>query len=198
MKIIVVAIYGLLALTAAAQETFSVTGTPIPAALVKVNYGSLPKTVQGFDLNICNETADKHSVTSSQIYQALVASNPSLQPIGRQIVMGLILHNQQRSVTTVLTVALNSAVGVLSVLGATRSGLSSNVLAGSALGATVGQQLLTTLKPVLSADQVERYESEVLEPALILDGGSCVERTMFALTSPGSSGKMSSLRFRVR
>jgi hypothetical protein len=133
MKVISATICGLLAMSAAAQETFSVTGTQIPAELVKVNYGRLPKTIQAFDLNICNQSAEKQSVTSSQIYQSLVVANPHLQPIGRQIIMGEILQNQQRSVTTVLTVVLNSTVGVLSVLGVARTGIPTNVLAGAAL-----------------------------------------------------------------
>jgi hypothetical protein len=198
MKLIGVAISGMLAMTVAAQDTFSVTGTQIPVNLVKVNYGRLPKTIQGFDLNICNESGEKQSVTSSQIYQALVTANPGLHPLGRQIVMGEILRNQQRSVTTVLTVVLNSAVGVLSVLGAARTGIPPNVLAGFAVGSTVGQQLLTSLKPVLTADQVQRYESQVLETALVLDTGSCVERTVFALEAPGTANTVQSLTFHVR
>jgi hypothetical protein len=198
MKLIGVAICGMLTMTAAAQQTFSVTGTHIPVELVKVNYGRLPKTIQGFDLNICNQSSAKQSLTSSQVYQALVEANPYLQPIGRQIMMGEILQNQQRSVTTVLTVVLNSAVGVLSVLGAARSGIPPNVLAGAAVGTAVGQQLLGSLKPVLTADQVQRFENQVLEPALVLDGGSCVERTVFALAASGTTSTLQSLTFHVR
>jgi hypothetical protein len=198
MKLIGVAICGWLAMSAAAEETFSVTGTQIPAELVKVNYGRLPKTIQAFDLNICNQSAGKQAVTSSQIYQALAEANPHLQPIGRQIIMGEILQNQQRSLATVLTVVLNSTVGVLSVLGAARTGVSTNVLAGAAVGSAVGQQLLSSLKPVLTADQVQRYESQVLEPALVLDGGSCVERTVFAVTAPGAAITIQTLTFHVR
>jgi len=197
MKLLGVAICGMLA-AASAQETFSVSGTQIPPELARVNYGGLPKAIQGFDLNICNLTAEKHSVGSSQIYQVLAESNPSLQPIGRQVMMPVILRNQRRSAATVLTVVLNSAVGVLSVLGAARTGVSANILAGTAVGSVVGQQLLNGLKPVLTADQVERYESQVLESALVLDGGSCVERTVFALAVPGSTRTVQTLRFHVR
>jgi hypothetical protein len=198
MKLIGIAICGLLAMTAAAQQTFSVTGTRIPVELVKVNYGRLPKTIQGFDLNICNQSSAKQPLTSSQVYQALVEANPYLKPIGRQIMMGEILQNQQRSVTTVLTVVLNSAIGVLSVLGAARSGIPPNILAGTAVGTAVGQQLLGSLKPVLTADQVQRFENQVLEPALVLDGGSCVERTVFALAASGATSTLQSLTFHVR
>ena len=198
MKLISLVIGGLLAMTAAAQETFSVTGTQIPTELVKVNYGKLPKTIQAYDLNICNQGTEKQSVTSSQIYQALVQANSHLQPIGRQIIMGEILQNQQRSVATVLAVVLNSAVGVLSVLGAARTAVPTNVLAGAAVGSAVGQQLLSSLKPVLTADQVQRYENQVLEPALVLDSGSCVERTVFALAAPEAAITIQNLTFHVR
>jgi hypothetical protein len=198
MKLIGVAICGMLAMAANAQNTFSVTGTLIPADLVKVNYGKMPTTIEAFDLNICNQSSDKHALTASEIYQALAESNHSLQPLGRQIMLAVILQNQRHSAITVLTVILNSAVGVLSVLGAARTGISSNALAGAAVGSAVGQQLLNNLKPVLTADQVERYESQVLEPALVLDGGSCVERTVFTLVTPGPRNKFEDLTFHIR
>jgi len=198
MKLIGLTICAALAATAGAQDTFSITGAQIPADLVKVNYGKLPKTIQAFDLNICNQSSEKHSLTSSQIYQALVQANPSLQPIGRQIMMGTVLQNQQRALASILTVVLNSTVGVLSVLGAARSGISSNALAGAAVGSAVAQQLLNNLKPVLSADQLQRYESQVLETALVLDGGSCVERTLFAVAAPDTKRSVQSLTFHIR
>lgn len=197
MKLIGIAIFGVVAM-AAAQENISVTGARIPADLLKVNYGRLPKTIQGFDLNICNQGAEKQAVTSSQIYQALAGSNPNLQPIGRQIILGALLHRQSHSMTTVLTVVLNSTVGVLSILGAARTGVPVNVLAGAAVGSAVGQQLLNDLKPVLTADQVERYEGQALEPALVLDGGSCMERTVFALANPSFKSMPQALTFHVR
>jgi hypothetical protein len=198
MKLIGVAICGMLAMTGSAQNTFSVTGTLIPADLVRVNYGKLPTAIEAFDLNICNQSSDKHALTASVIYQALAESNHSLQPLGRQIMLAVILKNQQRSAVTIMTVILNSTVGVLSVLGAARTGLSPSVLAGAAVGSMVGQQLLTNLKPVMTADQVERYESQVLEPALVLDGGSCVERTVFTLVAPGPRSKFQDLAFPIR
>jgi hypothetical protein len=198
MKLMGIAICGLLATAAGAQDTFSVTGTQIPADVVRVNYGKLPNAIAAFDLNICNESAAKRGVTASQIYQALAEANLNLQPLGRQIMLAVVLRNQRRSATTVLTVVLNSAVGVLSVLGAARTGVSSNVLAGVAVGSAVGQQLLTSLQPVLAADQAERFESQALEPALVLDGGSCEERTVFTLVAPGSKVKFENLTFHVR
>jgi hypothetical protein len=185
-----------------AQNSFSVTGTQIPDDLVRVNYGRLPKSIEAFDLNICNQSPDKHAVTASQIYQGLAESSVNLEPLGGQIMLAVILQNQKHSTTTVLTVVLNSAVGVLSVLGASRAGISPAALAGAALGAAVGQQLVSSLKPVLTADQLARYQSQVLESALVLDGGSCVERTVFALLAPGSQSKVQNkfqnLIFRVR
>lgn len=198
MKTIGLTICGMLAATMSAQTTFTVSGTQIPADLVKVNYGKVPSTIEAFDLNICNQTGDKHSVTASQIYQALAASNTGLQPLGRQIMLAIMLRNQQRSAPTVVRVMLNSSVGVLSVLGAARTGVPGNVLAGAALGAAVGSQLLSSLTPILTADQVERYENQVLEPALVLDGGSCVERTVFTLASAGSKNKFENLIFHIR
>jgi hypothetical protein len=163
-----------------AQDTFTVTGTSIPDALLKLNYGSLPKGVQGFDLNICNVTDARHPLTSSEIYQALAESQGNLRPIGRQIMLAAILRNQNHSVKMWLTLALNSTTSVLSVLGTGRATPSSSLLSATALGAVIGQQLLATWSPVLTADQVEKFESQVLEPALVMDGGSCVERTVFA------------------
>lgn len=202
MKFTAVSILGLVMWCGAAfgQTTFMITGTPIPAALLKLNYGSLPKGILAFDLNICNETDKKADLTSSQVFQALAESTTGIQPIGRQIMLAAILRNQQRSLSTILTVALNSTTGVLSVLGATRSNLPAGALAGAALGSVVVQQLLTGLSPVLSADQVEKFESQVLEPALVMDGGSCVERTVFTATSttPTSKTRYPDLSFRVR
>jgi hypothetical protein len=109
-----------------------------------------------------------------------------------------VLQNQQRSVASILTVVLNSTVGVLSVLGAARSGLPSNALAGAAVGSALAQQLLNNLKPVLSPDQMQRYESEVLETALLMDSGSCVERTVFAVSTASAKSSVSSLTFHVR
>ena len=184
--------------TAASAQTFTVTGTQIPANLLKVNYGKLPNSIAAFDLNICNATTAQHAVTASQIYQALAESNANLQPLGRQIMLAVILQNQRRSTATVLTVVMNSAVGVLSILGAARTGVSPNLIAGAALGSAIGQQLLSNLKPVLSPDQVERYETQVLEPALVLDAGSCVERTVFTVVAPGAQKNIANLIFHIR
>jgi hypothetical protein len=163
-----------------------------------LNYGKIPKTVDAFDLNICNQSADKHAVTASQIYQGLAESNVNLQPLGGQIMLAAVLQNQRHSLTTILSVAVNSAVGVLSVLGAARTGISPGTLAGAALGAAIGQQLLDNLKPVLTPSQLARYQNQVLESALVLDGGSCVERTVFTLVAPGSKNKFQNLTFHVR
>ena len=189
MKLIHIALACVLATTAAAQTTFSVTGTKIPPDLVRLNYGRIPNTIEAFDLNICNDAPDKHAVTASQIYQALAESNANLQPLGGQIMLAAILQNQRRNSTTLLTVAVNSAIGVLSVLGATRGGIATSTLASAALGAAVGQELLITLKPVLTPSQLARYQSQVLESALVLDGGSCVERTVFTLVNAGGGAQ---------
>ena len=179
------------------QAAFEVSGTPIPAGLLKQNFGSIPKGIAGFDLNICNVTEARQSIVSSRIFQALSQSNTLLQPVGREIMLAAILRNQNRSAVNILSVVLNSAAGVLSALGASKYHVPTGVLAASAFGSLVGQQVLTNLKPVLSADQLERFESQVLEPALVLDGGSCVERTVF-VASGDSKAKTQALSFHVR
>ncbi len=190
-----------MATLAAAQDTFTVTGTPIPAALLKMNYGPMPKGVAGFDINLCNVTTAKHSITSSQIYLALMQAQPDLQPIGRQIMLAAILRNQNHSLSTVLSLGLTSTTGVLSVLGQGRSGISGGALSAVALGALVGQQLLSTWSPVLTAGQVEKFEAQVLESALVMDSGSCVERTIFttAVSSPKRAARppMASIELHV-
>jgi hypothetical protein len=193
-----VAVCAVFAATAQAQTLFSVTGTRIPPELVRVNYGKLPASIAAFDLNICNQSGDKRAVTASQIYQALAEADVTLQPLGRQVMLALILRNQQHTLATITTVVLNVGVGVLSALGAARTGISGDVLAGAAVGSAVGQQLLNNLRPVLSADQVARYENQVLEPALVLDNGTCVERTVFALSTQSAPNKVENLTFHIR
>jgi len=182
---------------ASAQSSFAVTGTPIPASLLQQNYGHLPKEVGGYDLNICNVTTAKQSIVSSEVFQALSQSNSNLQPIGRQIILASILRNQNHSKATIFTLVLNSVTGVLAILSSSKYNPPTGVVTGAALGALSAQQILTSLRPVLTNDQVEKFEREVLEPALVLDAGSCVERTVFAALSPAAP-KVRSLAFHVR
>jgi len=181
---------------ASGQSTFVVTGTPIPASLLQQNYGKLPKGISGYDLNICNTTNAKQSVVSSEIYQTLTQTNIDLHPIGRQIMLAAILRNQNHSASTVTSMILSAATGVLSVLSSSKYGPPTGVVAGAALGSLSAQQILNNFKPVLTSDQLEKFESEVLEPALVLDSGSCVERTIFAAANPPA--KATSLKFHVR
>ena len=164
----------------AQTTTFAVTGTPIPSDLLRQNYGKLPKGIAAYDLNICNLTQTKQSIVSSEIFQALAKSTPGLQPIGRQIMLGAILRNQNRSFGSVSTMLLNSFTGILSMVSYTRYRIPAAVVTGSALGVITAQQLLANLRPALTADQLEKFEDQVLQPALVLDSGSCVERTVFA------------------
>ncbi len=180
-----------------AQNTFTITGTAVPSELVQQNYGKLPKSIAAYDLNICNVSGSKQSLVSSEIYQALSQSNTGLQPIGKQIMLAAVLRNQNRSSGTLFTVTLNSITGILSILSSSKYSPPPGVVTGAALGAISAQQILTNLKPVLTTDQVEKFEAEVLEPALVLDGGSCVERTVFA-TSIDPSAKAHNLSFHVR
>jgi hypothetical protein len=178
-----------------AQSTFEVTGTPIPDTLSKQNYGKTPKGIVAYDLNICNSSKAKQSVVSSEIYQALSRSDPTLQPIGRQIVLASILRTQNWSTLRILSVALNAAAGVLMVLASSKG--SEQVLAAIALGSVSTQQLTNRLKGNSTSDQLEKFEAQVLEPALVLDAGSCVERTVFT-TSDSKVKKPAALSFHVR
>ena len=179
-----------------AQSTFEITGSPIPASLLQQNYGSVPKGISAYDLSICNISDTKQSIVSGRIYQALSDSNSSLEPIGGQIMLAAILRNQNHSVANILNVVLGASTGVLSVLGSANHKLPSGVMAGAALGSLAAQQVLNSLRPVLTSDQVEKFETKVLEPALVLDSGSCVERTVF-VSSTATKGKIQPLSFRI-
>ena len=179
------------------QNTFSVIGTPIPSSLAQQNYGNLPKGIVAYDLNICNTTALKQSVVSGEIYQALSNANGALRPIGREIILPAILRNQNRNILTILNIGLNSALTVLSALSSSNRHLPSGFVTASALASVSEQQILANFKPVLPASQFEQFETQVLQPALVLDGGSCVERTIFAATSSPKS-KPQNLNFHVR
>lgn len=199
MKILVLAGFGtmLLCATSFAQATFEISGTPIPASLLQQNYGTIPKGIGAYDLNICNISDAKQSLVSSRIYQALSTADSSLEPIGRQIMLAAILRNQNHSAMNILSVVLTSTTGVLSVLGSSKYKLPSGMVTGVALGSLSAQQLIGSLKPILSADQVEKFESQVLELALVLDGGSCVERTVF-VSSTNPKAKIQPLTFHVQ
>ncbi len=182
---------------ASAQHTFAITGTPLPSNLLQQNYGKLPKGITGYDLSICNVSDNKQSIVSSEIFQALAQSGQGLQPIGRQIMLAAILRSQNRSAGAVASMMLNSMTGLLAFLSSSKYSIPTGALTGVALGAMSAQQLLTNFKPVLAADQLEKFDAQVLEPALVLDSGSCVERTVFA-SSAGASAKAHSLSFHVR
>lgn len=178
------------------SPSFEITGTPIPTELLQQNYGSVPKGISAYDLNICNVTDSKQSIVSSRIYQALSDANASIEPIGRDIMLAAILRNQNRSFTSILGVVLNATTGILSVTGSTKTKMPAGLTSAAAIGSLAGQQLLSSLKPILSADQLEKFENQVLESALVLDGGSCVERTVF-VSSPGSKAKIQPFTFHV-
>ena len=181
-----------------AQDKFTVSGTPIPSDLVKQNYGQLPKGVNAYDLSICNVTTDRQAMVSSQIYQSLAQSNLSLKPIGRQIMLASILRNQRRSAMTILNVALTAGTGVFALLSTSKTmNVPDSAKTVIALGSLLFGQVTASLQPVLPADKVEKFDREVLEPSLVLDGGSCVERTVFASLDDGST-KTPALVFHVR
>ncbi|MFL6448072.1 MAG: hypothetical protein ACJ746_10345 [Bryobacteraceae bacterium] len=179
------------------QSTFDVTGTSVPPGLLRQNYGTLPKGVGAFDLSICNLTANRQTIVSSQIFQNLVQSNPEIQPIGRQIMLAAILHNQGHSPMTIVNVALTSMTGVFAVLGASKYSLPAKWATGFAIASLTSQPVLNALRPMVSADQLQKFESQVLEPALVLDAGSCAERTVFTVAA-SSKERSSKLSFHVR
>lgn len=179
------------------QTTFDVTGTSVPPGLLRQNYGTLPKGVGAYDLSICNLAATKQTLVSSQIYQSLALSNPDVQPIGRQIMLSAILHNQEHSTMNIVNVALTSMTGVFAVLGASRYNLPAKWATGFAITSLTSGPVLNALRPVMSADQLQKFESQVLEPALVLEAGSCAERTVFTVAATAKE-RSSNLSFHVR
>jgi hypothetical protein len=178
-----------------AQSTFEVTGTPLPATLIQQNYGKTPKGITAYDLNICNSSLVRQSVVSAEIYQALSQSDATLQPIGRQIVLASILRTQNWSTSRILNIALNAVTGALMILAPPKG--SGQLLAAIALGTQSTQQLTSGLPGSTTTDQLEKFEAQVLEPALVLDAGSCAERTVFTALDPGVK-KPAGLSFHVR
>ena len=187
----------LLSCSGSAQVGFEITGTPIPLKLLQQNYGNIPRGISAYDLNICNASETKESIVSSRIYQALSNSSPTLEPIGRDIMFATILRNQNHSVASILSVVLNSTTSVLSIVGSSNHMLRSGLAAGAAVASLSGQQLITNLKPILSTDQLEKFESQVLESALVLDSGSCVERTVF-VASQNAKTRAQALSFHIQ
>lgn len=192
----IMALWLSMGLASLAQNTFTVTGTPVPPALLRENYGRIPKGVAAFDLSICNTTDTKQSIVSSELYQALAKADDTTLPVGKQIMLGAILNSQSHSASNILNIALNSATSVLSIL-SSRSGSARGLTTAAAIGTVSAQQIFANFKPLLSSDQVQKFENEVLEPALVLDSGSCVERTVFTLRV-GSQTSSKGLSFHVR
>lgn len=180
------------------EDKIAVSGTPIPKQLLEQNYGRMPKGIGAFDLSICNLSNQKQTVVSSQVYQSLAQSNIAISPIGRQIMLASILRNESHSLTSILGVTLSSASGAAAVLGATRLvPVPAGVVAGIGFSAILLGRFVNSLKPVLAPDNMEKFDREVLEPALVLDAGSCVERTVFALNTNAQS-KFKPLQFRMK
>jgi hypothetical protein len=188
----------LISLPSFGEDKIAVSGTAIPQQLLEQNYGKMPKGVGGFDLSICNVSDQKQTVVSTQVYQSLAQSNVSLSPIGRQIMLASILRNENHGLMSILGVTLSSATGVVAVLGISRSfAVPAGAVAGIGLSTIILGQVTSALKPVMAPDKMEKFDREVLEPALVLDGGSCVERTIFALNANGAS-KPKALQFRMK
>jgi len=181
-----------------AQSTFQVTGARLPVTLAKQNYGKLPKGVSAYDLSICNASARKESLSSGEVYHALSKADPSLHPVGRQVVLSSILQTQNWSAARIVGLALTVAVDALSIVLASKTGGKAAPIAAAALGSLSVQQIATGVNPAPSANQIETLETQALEPSLVLDGGSCVERTVFAASADSKPGKAESLSFHVR
>lgn len=171
---------GLAGTALSAQNALNISATPLPASLLTQNYGRMPRNIGGYDLTICNSSSAKLTVISSDIFQALVQQQAGVQPIGKQIMLAAILRNQNNSFFSILNMALGSASGVLSVLSSAHS-IPSSVITGTSLGSLALQQVLNNLKPYSSASALQQLDSQVLETAISLDSGSCVERTVFIL-----------------
>ena len=198
MKIVVKAAIGMALLSGLGfgQATFEVTGTPVPPDLLKANFGSLPKSIGAFDIDICNLTESRQTVISSKVYQSLALSNPDLQPVGRQLILAALLRNQGKKPLNLLSITLTSLGGALSVLSVSKYALPGSWASAIAFASVTSQQLLSGFKPVMTADQIEKFDSQVLEPAFLLDGGSCEQRTVFTVLA--SKVKATSLSFHVR
>ena len=76
----------------------------------------------------------------------------------------------------IVNVALTSMTGVFAVLAASKYNLPAKWATGFAIASLSSQPVLNALRPVMSADQLQKFESQVMEPALVLDAGSCAER----------------------
>ncbi len=198
MKVVVAATLGMALFSGLGygQATFEVTGTPVPSDLLKANFGSLPKSTGAFDTNICNLTELKQTVISSRIYQSLSASYPDLRPIGRQLILAAILKNQARSPINILSLSLSTVTGVFSVVSASKYAIPGNWATAIAFASLTSQQLLGSLKAPTTVDEIEKFESQVLEPSFVLDGGSCVQRTVFVVVP--NHGKPTNVSFHVR
>jgi Mrp family chromosome partitioning ATPase len=187
---------GLAATALFGQTGLNITATPLPMSLLTQNYGRMPRNIGAYDLTICNSSSAKMTVVSSDIFQALVQQQAGVQPIGKQMMLAAILRNQNNSFLSILNLALGSASGVLSVLSSAHT-IPSNVITGTSLGSLALQQVLNTLRPYSSPSALQQLENQVLETAISLDSGSCVERTVFTLIA-NKKVKQLPLSFHVR
>jgi hypothetical protein len=199
MKTLIALAAALLCATlASAQDTFTVTGTMIPTALLTQNYGSMPKGIVGYDLTICNETDQRQTVISSQLYQALAASTGEILPVGRQILLASILSSERKDVLSLVTFGLNTAVGIFSLMSTSTSmNPPGSVKTGISLASLSMQQFTGNFKSVLPADKLQKFDADTLPQALVLDSKSCSEKTLFALASTPKV-KAASLTFHIK
>jgi hypothetical protein len=112
------------------------------------------------------------------------------------MILAAILRNQGRRPLSILGLALTSITGTFSVLSASKYGLPGNWASAIAFASVTSQQLLSSIKPVTTVDQIDKFETQVLEPSFLLDGGACEQRTLFTVLSPRTKSRQ--LSFHVR
>ena len=186
------------ALLATAQDTFTVTGTAIPPSLLARNYGSMPKGIVGYELTICNTTDQKQSLTRSQVDQALAGSTSQITPVASQVILASMLTTRGQKILSFATFGLNTAVGICALLSTSKkSNPPANVKTGISVASMTLPQLATLLQPVPPVDRVQKYETDVLPPALVLDSNSCVEKILFVVAA-APNAKPEALAFHIK
>jgi len=167
-----------------ATNKFSITATVIPIKLLETNYGPMPKGIEGLDINACNSTNEKPYLLSGQVYQVLLDNQQALQPVGDNIMFAAIVQNQNHNLKSWLSMALTATTGTLSVLGTSSTAhISSGLTSGLAVGSLIGQALLTSFNPALTANQLQNFHENVLQSQTVVASDSCVEKTVFVVNT---------------
>ena len=135
---------------------------------------------------------------SAQVVNALVERNGVDPAQIEDLQWGCVTQIEEQAWNIGRNVALTAGTGVFALLSTSKTmNVPDSAKTVIALGSLLFGQVTASLQPVLPADKVEKFDREVLEPSLVLDGGSCVERTVFASLDDGST-KTPALVFHVR